>query len=328
MKAKICPICNEIYSDIEKQCPKCGFKEPLSHGKAIDNIMLILLMFAIILATIKPIGIFLKRFNHKNLNENTVQVYDAEKEKFNEKKIYLNSMSELSGLSKQEILEKRKRIVQESDVFSKIKNYSPNPKVYKIEDNLPWISAYEIVKNGVKSEKLPYGPSRHSMMINNPEILLGYIVPDYHFDNYKQEPDEIDYFFPRKVTWDEENKTIRAYFNYREFVKRHGYSRIKFYTDDTNARDFGFNWIYCDKRQGIAFESKENISNMPYEIKGYYHRGYSCGLPEGCNNYSPLQNYMVFDVTSINSYAKFKFWKNKPLITSQKADIYYEMYFE
>ena len=34
------------------------------------------------------------------------------------------------------------------DIFNSIKNYKPNPEVYKIEDKLPWISAKEIAKYG------------------------------------------------------------------------------------------------------------------------------------------------------------------------------------
>lgn len=323
MKAKRCPICNTIYPAFKRQCPNCFYKEPFD----VNILLSIVLIIAII-----PLTYFHQVFINGNKSLDSLQLNTKNIEEENSiqaKKIYLKPMSDLSGLSKEEILNIRKNALNKSLVFSNIKNYEPSPEVYKIEDNLPWISAYEIIKNGTKNNpNIGLGPSRHSIMIKNPEILLGYIIPDYGIKKENYEPDETDYFFPKKATWDEKNNTINVYFDYQKFMNRHNYSNMTIYTDDTNARDLGYNWVYCSEKSGAVFKSTNNISKIPYEIKGFYHKGYACGLKDGCNNYSPRQDEMLFEIVSKSATLKFKFWKNRPLTPFQKADINYIMHFE
>ncbi|MBQ4647373.1 MAG: hypothetical protein IJB79_08495 [Candidatus Gastranaerophilales bacterium] len=327
MSEKICPICETKYDDLEKQCPNCGYKAPMN----MDKTMTRLLCFAIIVTAFYHISKteifdFAKQF-YKETYQEEVEFYGYD-DVFDTKEIYLSPMSELSGLSNAQILDERKRHVRKSIVFSDLENYYPNPSVYKMKDGLPWISAYEIVKNGLESKELSKGISRHSMMINNPELLLGFIIPDYSFKNKDIEPSDVDYFYPKKITWNEKTKTIKAYFDYSGFIQKRGYMRIEFYPDDTNARDLGYDWIHCDEIQNAFFKSSDNISKRIYQLKGYYHRGYSCGIEGGCNNYSPNQPEIVFFVTSRSAVLKFKLWKQKPFSKYQKADINYEMHFE
>ena len=101
------------------------------------------------------------------------------------------------------------------------------------------------------------------------------------------------------------------------------------YFDETNARDLGYNWIKSSARNMVRFEKIfDNLEDKPYKMRGYYHRGYSCGLAGGCNNYSPYQEEMIINVNATPSYVKFKLWKKEPILPFQKADIIYEMYFE
>ena len=325
MKVKRCPICDTLYTVFQKQCPNCFYKEPLEANNILAIVLLIFLV---------PITYFYQEFRGVSfLNNSSIKniqkVAQSKYKDLNSRRIFLSPMVELSGLSKAEIIELRKKAIKNSVVFSKIENYSPNPNVYNMQDYLPWISAYEIVKNGTKNNSnIGVGPSRHSLMINNPEILLGYIVPDYGTRFKDIEPNETDYFVPKKVIWDEENNKIKVYFDYGKFIKKYKYSYLTVYSDDTNARDLGYNWIYCNSKQGIVFSALNNVSKVPYQLGGYYHRGFACGLKEGCNNYSPMQNKLVYNVVSRDAVVKFKFWKNKPATPLQKADINYEMYFE
>ena len=124
-------------------------------------------------------------------------------------------------------------------------------------------------------------------------------------------------------------KTIKAYFDFNTFFNMHPqYRGSEFYLDETNARDLGYNWILCHAKKKVVFSSVDNISKFPYQMRGYYHRGYACGLENGCNNYSPMQKDMVFKIMNNESFAKFKLWKKKPHFASQKPDLVYEMYFE
>ena len=242
--------------------------------------------------------------------------------------IPIREMTELSYLSKNEILNKRIEYVNNSKVF-KVENYKPREDVYQIEDYLPWISAYEIAANGIKDNKnIGEGASRCSLNINNPELLISFIIPEFEKGNRREKFSEADYFLPEKLLWDEKNKTIKAFFNTKSFYDLNpDYTGMAMYTDETNARDLGYNWVYCDESKNIQFVNEfTNISTAPYEMKGYYHQGNSCGLETGCNNYSPYQEEMPFRITKETGYLRLKMWKEKPKNKFQAPDIIYEMY--
>ena len=215
-------------------------------------------------------------------------------------------------------------------VISHLKNYSPNEDVYRIEDDLAWISAYEIAKNGVKNNpNVGLGDSRHSISINNPELLLSFIVPQFNEGIDKNNFSTTSYFHPTKILWNKKERTIEAFFDITAFKKHHPkFQEVTMYPDETNARDFGYNWVYAPESMGLFFKDRQNnIERRLYRMQGYYHKGYSCGLKEGCNNYSPYQEDMVFTIID-TGYLKLKLWKNKPLSVLKNADMTYIMHFE
>jgi len=156
---KQCNFCKEFYNANEHTCPKCHFKEPFSFEKTLWAFVILILPFTC-----------LKLFQDSNL----ASKFPSLKSSFNKEiveiqDIKIRPMTKLSGLSREEIFSLRKKYVQESLIFGNLKNYSPNENVYKIEDNLPWISAQEIVENGVNNNpNIGVGNSRHSLNINNP----------------------------------------------------------------------------------------------------------------------------------------------------------------
>ena len=119
MKAKMCPICQNIYPIFLAECPNCKYREPLN-GERV-------LIFAI---TILIITILLKCLT----NDVFFNVFSKEKTKFQTKEmaysgkktsqnvsiinIPIRPMSILSELSKNEIYERRKKYVQKSLIFS------------------------------------------------------------------------------------------------------------------------------------------------------------------------------------------------------------------
>ena len=332
MKAKICPICQNIYPANLPQCPNCQYKEPMD-GKLALRVALSILFVAIIFNFLNEDNAFKNFFKKEEISNIQQEFFYGYKENNQGEiiKIPIRPMSSLSGLTKAEIYEDRIKYVNNSIIFSKLnKNYYPRQEVYNIVDNLPWISAYEVAKNGVENNPdIGVGESRHSIFVNNPELLMGFIIPDYNRGKNREDFDETDYMLPTKITWDEKNKTIRAYFDFSSYFKKHYYFKgSSFYVDETNARDLGYDWILCEDKKRVIFSSVDNISKVPYKTRGYYHRGYGCRLENGCNNYSPHQSSMDFKIMDSNAYMKFKFWKNKPLSKFQKADLIYEMYFE
>lgn len=334
-----CPFCNTLYDKKGKHCPNCLYKPPLSADKTLWIIVAVLIPLTLFRLHQDNIFINLnKYFSYKEdvILNNSIPEKNFKAEKTIDSKegikIPLRDMEELSYKTKDEILAKRKKYVKNSEIFSKIiKNYEPNPDVYKIEDNLAWISAYEIAKYGrEKSKDIGKGPSRHSISINNPEVLISLITPEFATKRNPEQFSEADYFFPEALFYDKDKKLITVYFNITSFYEKNPqFIATALFLDETNARDLGYNWIYGENIKDIRFlKPQNNFSTKPYDIKGYYHKGYSCKKQEGCNNYSPYQEQMVIRVKGSGGSMDIKMWKNKPLSSMQKPDITYRMVFK
>ncbi len=235
-------------------------------------------------------------------------------------------MQEFSGKSAAEILKLRKAAVAESPAFYNKKNYEPNPSVFNIEDGLQWISAHEVSCNGANNNKnIGKGESRESTGILNPELMLYVVVANLNSAQYNY-CSSVDYLRPYKVTYNPNTKTISAYINYKDFRdKNNGYRNIVL--ADANARDLGYNYVTADLSQNIRYRYDSNLSNRIISTNGFYHRGYACGLKEGCNNYSPYESGYEFYLTDLPAKVHMKLWENNPLSERAKADLNYEMIF-
>lgn len=240
--------------------------------------------------------------------------------------IKLNPMKELSGLSVKQILALRKNAVKNSTLFSKM-DYSPSSQVYMVEDGLPWISAYEITCNGSRdNSNVGNGPSRESVGILNPELMF-YINMNSAGFKYRNYCSELDYLIPYKAYYDPKSKTISAHINYKDY-----YAKNKVYynniLNDSNARDLGYNYSYIDDYNNVKFKFDENLSTKLVSTKSFFHRGFSCGLPTGCNNVSPYVREYEFYLTDVPAKLHVKLWKEKPFNTSEEADLNYVMLFD
>ncbi len=235
-------------------------------------------------------------------------------------------MREFSGMSAAEILRLRKAAVAESPAFYNIKNYEPNPNVFNMEDCLQWISAYEVSCNGTdNNQDIGKGESRESTGILNPELMLYVVVANLNSakNSYCS---SVDYLRPYKITYNPNTKTISAYINYKDFRdKNNGYRNIVL--ADANARDLGYNYVTADLSQNIRYRYDRNLSNRIINTSGFYHRGYACGLSEGCNNYSPYETGYEFYLTDLPAKIHMKLWENDPLSERARADLNYEMIF-
>ena len=56
--------------------------------------------------------------------------------------------------------------------------------------------------------------------------------------------------------------------------------------------------------------------------------GPACGLPGGCNNYSPFETGYEFYLTDLPAKLHIKLWNQQPKTTSQEEDLNYEIIFE
>lgn len=315
-----CPLCKKDISCFAKKCPNCGFVKP-SGAKSAAFFFIITL-------------IFLSFVYYPSLNINTQMIgtlkNKQQKTPISFEEIELRPTSVLSGLSKEQILKQRTQYVKESVVFKDLKDYKPSEDVYQIEDYLPWIGAEQMAKYGANNNKnIGKGDSRHSISINNPELLVSFIVPNFGDQKDIAPYSKEDLLQPVKLSYDKNNKIIKAEFNLKSFFdKNPNYYGGAMYVDETNARDLGYHWFYCPKKENLGFINPQtSIYSHPYKVQGYYHKGSSCGLEGGCNNYSPYQPNLVFMIKDMPSSMTIYMYKEKPKSLRQKPDMTYIMVF-
>lgn len=262
----------------------------------------------------------------KSVNKESVNKVEINSFPSNAVIIKLKPMKELSGLSVKQILAIRKNAVKNSTLFANM-DYTPSSKVYMVEDNLPWISAYEITCHGSdNNSNVGKGPSRESVGILNPELMF-YINMNSSGFKYRNYCSELDYLIPYKAYYSPQDNTITAHINYKDY-----YSKNKVYyntiLNDSNARDLGYNYSYMDDYNNIKFKFEENLSTKLVSTKSFFHRGFSCGLPTGCNNVSPYVREYEFYLTDTPATAHIKLWQSKPLDVNEEADLNYVMIFD
>ncbi len=242
--------------------------------------------------------------------------------------IPIEPLREFSGKSVYEIFSLRKDAIKTSPLFSSIKQYTMNQNVFKIEDGLPWIGAYESTCHGI-TENIGNGPSRNSFEILNPEILLNNITMDYNFEADGIPCSEVDYLYPNRLNYNSKTNTITAYVDVRNFRKKNGfYPYIAL--GDINAGDLGYNWVYSNPKDNInvKFTEKNNVTLEPMQTASYIHKGYACKLKGGCNNISPRISSYDFQILRENARVVFELWKNKPISKYQPADVIYRIVYE
>lgn len=257
-------------------------------------------------------------------------------------------LEDFSGLSKDEILQKRQKAVETSPLFNLLGgNYKPNPNVYQIQDKAPWISAHQISCYGNDTKNISQGVSRESLGILNPELLLHLEILSYRFHEKGLGCSSVDYLTPYKITYDEDENLIKAYIDYSSFVAKNKH-RYNVSLMNANAHDLGYNYIFAtmvdksyllpatsysenlkDDKPWFKWISPINMTNSIVQARGYYHLGRNvCKHLGGCNNYSPQQPEYDFYFVNYPFEIHFKLWKNMPNAVSDTPDISYHLIFE
>ena len=322
-KSRICSRCGVVYDNAFHQCPACKKLNPKVYGMFIGYIIILVII-------IFPYGIpeILSNFYNEHKVAKPVASQQEAQPRLEIQEIDLRPMSELSYLPVSEILEKRTKYVNVSKIFGDL-DYQPSPEVFKIEDGLPWISAEQLTKYGTDNNPdIGEGLSIHSLSINNPELLF-VILMNAYTDRDPIYASEADYMLPYNMTWNKTERIIRAKFHTIPFFEKNHYASVLVQLEDANARDMGYKWAYCYAYNNILFKDEEsNFSKDVYELQGYYHKGYSCGLESGCNNYSPNQPALQIYLTPNKGYVFMKLWKEKPNSKHDRPDLIYKMYFK
>lgn len=240
--------------------------------------------------------------------------------------IALAPMEKFSGLTRDEILNKRVSAVRTSSVFGNIRDYRPSGSVFQIEDGLPWIGAHEITCYGIRGSKdIGKGESRESVGILNPELLFVINMASFAFHD-RTGCSPVDYLIPYRAYYDSGRNTISAYIDYSSFYRKNR-TYTNFILEDANARDLGYNYVFADGTNNVRFKNGSGFASEITRTSGFFHRGGSCRAPGGCNNYSPYESRYDFAPVDPEKPLSFhiKLWKNRPSDPSDPADMNYEL---
>ena len=287
-----------------------------------------IIIFLVIIFYFFPFFIF--GYNDKNiLKINDYSTFQALK---------VNPTSEYDYLSKQQIFDIRKQHVKNS-LFTK-DNYEPNTAVFgSIVDNKPWwgsIKCNQLNYKGDYHENIQ-GPSKVSVLMNNPNTLVGLSMPYIPWDiGTNKEFCTSDYsnFLPISLQNDEKEKLIVAkyeltkkFLKYRSNINGKS-SRYVIQLSGLNAKDFGYDYMYIFDTKNIKMYSEYNNATKDIStFRDYIHLGGSCRYKDGCNNISPMQNDLMFSVRRLPAEINIKLWKKKPINKYVKADMYYKIIF-
>ena len=266
------------------------------------------------------------RTNRENTPYKQIELndYDKNKEVVN---INIEPLEELSGLSAKEILNMRTEAVKSSPIFVNRQDYIPSPEVFLIEDGLQWISAHQVSCYGTNNNPdIGKGKSRESLGILNPELMFYITVPGFNFSKRNMSCGKEDYMLPYKANYTPKDNTIHVFVKYSNLKQKLDYFG-NIVIVDANAHDLGYNYVFADSTSNIRFKV-DKFDKEIIKTRGYYHRGYACGLQEGCNNYSPFETGYEFYLTDLPAKLHIKLWNQEPVSTSQEADLNYEMIFE
>ena len=236
-----------------------------------------------------------------------------------------NSPDSLSGKTKEEVFEIRKKYVAKSIFASD--DYYPSEEVFgEIESGKPWI-AQNICLNPETSASWTDGPSEEGRFINNPTILVALEYPyAFHYNNDLWCTDKVNNLEPARILYNKSKNIISVFYRRLPFTTNNGGS---YAFNGINARDLGYKYAYVDLSKSTykpEFANEENVSNTVTEFQNYIHLGGSCGVEGGCNNGSPDQPMLNF----YNSRTKIsgrigkiyiKLWKNPPASPDDDADI-------
>ncbi len=245
-------------------------------------------------------------------------------------KAKINPLVDYNGLSKDFILSLRSSNIDEN--FTKILNYSPNPDVWgKMEDKGAWFALDKSVcfDNRTDCRRKAKGVSAMSRIINNPMILVAPVmIATYHLDeNLPVCSDEGLRLVPKSIYIDAVNNKIIVLYKGTKALTKCRYLQLS----GLNARDVGYEWAKVYKKQNIDFPYPDNISKKIYEFKDAIVGGSFCEDDKqpgvSCNVLYPVDDKIVFRITSYPANIEFKLWNKKPISRYEDSEIKFEIRF-
>ena len=209
----------------------------------------------------------------------------------------------LSYKSKEGIYALRKKYVQKS-IFN-IQNYQPSDevKLAKVE-----------------------GASEEARFLVNPTMLVAIEYPFLWSDTDNSEfcNSSVNQLIPTRISYSKSKNEITVNYAKLPFSANEPY----FYDfNGVNANDLGYKYVYVDLSKSTFkprfTNSSNNVSTRVQEFQNFIHLGSSCRHEGGCNNGSPRQPNLEFNMNQGEGRGEIyiKLWRTKPASEKQEADI-------
>ena len=232
--------------------------------------------------------------------------------------IKINPLQEYNYLSKDEIYSIRKNYVKKSLFWTPL--YEPSNEIFgQIQSGKPWWGLQHTIC--ISGEDNTTGISAMSRFINNPNLLVTFM--SVYIFKHKPETEEFcnskfANFMPYKAYFDAKNKIITARYKMGRFI----IDNLQGYSDGEhphylmlvgmNAKDFGYRYVKIQKLVNIGMRTSPNAAENIHEFQDYIHVGGSCGAEGGCNNISPRQSELEFQIKDLPAEISMELYKHHP----------------
>ena len=251
----------------------------------------------------------------------------------------VNQPTEYDYLTKQQVYDRRISYVKNTPFYNS--KYQPNEEVFgQIVDSKPWWGLINCLDMDYREngEKNILGVSKVSILINNPMLLVGIVLPYIPYEteyNTAYCSSELAKLVPSSIKISKEQNLIETTYLYTdellsERIHLNGQPvQLMMELTGVNARDFGYEYIYANETQNIKpyLENSNNFMSDYQKFKDFIHLGSSCQHPKGCNNVSPAQENLGFQITQLPAQIDLKLWKNPPNNKNDKPDLIYRLKF-
>ena len=239
--------------------------------------------------------------------------------------IKIHDPTELDGMSREEVFAHR---IEKAKLHPSMisEDYRPRKAVYgQIIDGSPWWGTDGQFCHG-PGEKSSDGVSEESRFISNPYLLLAIGEAKARKNVFPclavwPKPTSLEYTETKATV----HYDITAYVDDLKLVKRKLPPEL--FLHNTNARDFGFEWIHASSVTAIAEADKSKLMTEPVKMQGFIHKGGSCGKKGGCNNGSPFEPNLYFKLLNPKASITLSLWREKPENTN-KPDFKFEIILE
>lgn len=235
--------------------------------------------------------------------------------------VSIADFSKLDFLPKSAVLERRRKAVEgRPDLRKRFYrwDYEPSGSVFgQIIDGKPWWGLEGLCYYG-DGENANKGPSRESLFIDNPYLLVG-LSEAYAYRVAQSKPWlEPASIYPslEELGYSKGHAWARARYNVTRYLRK---ARAYGYFDNSpptlgihcyNARDLGLPWIAVDSASSSGVRPAS--PDQPIEIPQYIHCGNSCGIPGGCNNMSPTTPSLQLTLEDLPARIVYRLWNERP----------------